>query len=296
MASYTEHLELLKKDPVADGADTFNIQTMLNDNWEKIDAAVAGKADVGEDGKIPASQLPEMNYDPAGSAAAVQANLAAHMADKNNPHGLDANDVGARPNTWVPAWGDVTGKPSTFPPSGHTHDASQIVSGILPAARGGTGVGSIAALASLLAGQGAGMLTKLAEVSLSASASEINIAFGSFGIDNYAEFLLIPDLIGMSTGYLSFQGVASGYRGTVISGSRSYLTEIYGANSGFYTTVTIIPQSDRIVAIGTPSSDDGGGYISTSDLPTLSSLVLKIAPNGGTISAGSNVTLYGVKK
>ncbi len=26
-------------------------------------------------------------------------------------------NVGARPNTWVPAWGDVTGKPSTFPPS-----------------------------------------------------------------------------------------------------------------------------------------------------------------------------------
>ena len=41
MASYTEHLQLLKKDPVADGADTFNVQTMLNDNWEKIDAAVA---------------------------------------------------------------------------------------------------------------------------------------------------------------------------------------------------------------------------------------------------------------
>ena len=158
MASYTEHLELLKKDPVADGADTFNIQTMLNDNWEKIDAAVAGKADVGEDGKIPASQLPEMNYDPAGSAAAVQANLTAHTGNTSNPHGVTAAQAGARPNTWVPAWGDVTGKPSTFPPSGHTHDTSQIVSGILPASRGGTGVGSIAELASLLAGQG---LTKM---------------------------------------------------------------------------------------------------------------------------------------
>ena len=31
MASYTNHLKLLKKDPVADGADTFNIDTMLND-------------------------------------------------------------------------------------------------------------------------------------------------------------------------------------------------------------------------------------------------------------------------
>ena len=160
MASYTEHLELLKKDPVADGADTFNIQTMLNNNWDKIDAAVAKKADLGEDGKVIPSQLPEMSYDPAGSAAAVQANLAAHIADKNNPHGLVAGDVGARPNTWVPAWGDVTGKPDSFPPSGHTHDASQITSGILSAARGGTGVGSIAELAALLKSNGiAGLQT-----------------------------------------------------------------------------------------------------------------------------------------
>lgn len=40
MASYTPNLNLLMKDPVADGADTFNIQTMLNENWKKIDAAV----------------------------------------------------------------------------------------------------------------------------------------------------------------------------------------------------------------------------------------------------------------
>ena len=32
-----------------------------------------------------------------------------------------AADVKARSDTWVPAWGEVTGKPSTFPPSTHTH-------------------------------------------------------------------------------------------------------------------------------------------------------------------------------
>ena len=40
MASYTPNLNLLMKDPVTDGADTFNIETMLNENWKKIDAAV----------------------------------------------------------------------------------------------------------------------------------------------------------------------------------------------------------------------------------------------------------------
>lgn len=37
MASYTPNLDLLKKDPITDAADTFNIKTMMNDNWDKID-------------------------------------------------------------------------------------------------------------------------------------------------------------------------------------------------------------------------------------------------------------------
>ena len=38
MATYTQTLQLLKKDPVMDGTDTFNIETMLNENWDKLDA------------------------------------------------------------------------------------------------------------------------------------------------------------------------------------------------------------------------------------------------------------------
>ena len=95
MASYTEHLQLLKKDPVADGADTFNIQTMLNDNWDKIDEAVAKKAELGVDGKVPPEQLPDMDFDEAGSAAEVQKNLDAHTGNKNNPHAVTAAQVGA---------------------------------------------------------------------------------------------------------------------------------------------------------------------------------------------------------
>ena len=54
MATNTSRLGLLKKDPVADGNDTFNIKTMLNDNWDKIDGKVAT---LGADGKVPADQL-----------------------------------------------------------------------------------------------------------------------------------------------------------------------------------------------------------------------------------------------
>ncbi len=37
MASNTQNLNLYKADPVADANDTFNIDTLLNDNWDKID-------------------------------------------------------------------------------------------------------------------------------------------------------------------------------------------------------------------------------------------------------------------
>lgn len=77
MAEYTENLQLYKKDPVTDGADTFNIKTMLNENWDKIDEAhkeakesfkdyiptsqkgvANGVAELGADGKVPTAQLP----------------------------------------------------------------------------------------------------------------------------------------------------------------------------------------------------------------------------------------------
>ncbi|MFQ8983489.1 MAG: hypothetical protein ACLR6W_04590 [Evtepia sp.] len=55
MAEYTPNLNLFKKDPVADKDTTFNIQTMLNDNWDKLDSAVkAALDDIGDlqDGQV----------------------------------------------------------------------------------------------------------------------------------------------------------------------------------------------------------------------------------------------------
>ncbi|MBQ5682779.1 MAG: hypothetical protein IIV26_04595 [Peptococcaceae bacterium] len=37
MSSYTTNLQLYKADPETDQNDTFNINTMLNDNWDKLD-------------------------------------------------------------------------------------------------------------------------------------------------------------------------------------------------------------------------------------------------------------------
>ena len=54
-----------------------------------------GVATLGPDGKVPGEQLPKMDYDPAGSAAAVQQALTAHTGNKNNPHAVTAEQVGA---------------------------------------------------------------------------------------------------------------------------------------------------------------------------------------------------------
>lgn len=41
MSTYTPNLDLLKKNPVTEGSDVFNIETMMNDNWDKIDTYAA---------------------------------------------------------------------------------------------------------------------------------------------------------------------------------------------------------------------------------------------------------------
>lgn len=63
----------------------------------QIGQAFSGLPSLGSDGKIPAAQLPAMNYDPAGSAATVQDNLTTHINNKSNPHNVTAQQVGADP-------------------------------------------------------------------------------------------------------------------------------------------------------------------------------------------------------
>lgn len=87
----------------------------------QIGEAFSGLPSLGSDGKIPASQLPAMNYDPAGSAAAVQTNLTNHINNKNNPHRVTAAQVGAKADFSV-----------------------------LPVTQGGTGVPTLAQLAQSL--------------------------------------------------------------------------------------------------------------------------------------------------
>lgn len=56
-------------------------------------ALQSGKADL-VNGKVPESQLPELDFDPAGSAAAVQKLLTSHTENQENPHGVTATQLG----------------------------------------------------------------------------------------------------------------------------------------------------------------------------------------------------------
>ncbi len=43
--------------------------------------------------------------------------LKAHINDKNNPHGMSAEQIGARPNTWIPTAAEVGARPDTWIPT-----------------------------------------------------------------------------------------------------------------------------------------------------------------------------------
>lgn len=83
----------------------------------------SGVASLDESGKVPAGQLPEMNYDPAGSAQAVQQALNTHAANKT----LHVTDAERK------AWNNKA-------PGTHTHTAAQV--GALPIS-GGTMTGAL---------------------------------------------------------------------------------------------------------------------------------------------------------
>lgn len=83
----------------------------------------SGVASLDADGKVPAGQLPEMNYDPAGSAQAVQQELNTHAANKT----LHVTDAERR------AWNNKAA-------GTHTHTAAQV--GALPIS-GGTMTGAL---------------------------------------------------------------------------------------------------------------------------------------------------------
>ena len=134
------------------------------------------------------------------TAAEVGATPASHANDKNNPHGVTAAQVGARPDTWLPTASEVGAAPSS-----HSHAASNITSGTLGVARGGTGKATHSANA-VLTGNGSNAVNYVATANGALYATSANgaakfgtlpVAQGGTGATNSATAL--ANLGGVST-------------------------------------------------------------------------------------------------
>lgn len=114
MSKTTENLGLFKYDPSTDGAQTFNIEKSLNENWDKIDAAVlltlaaaapysaktyALGAYCTKGGRMYrcTTAITAAETWTAGhwTETTVTAELIAHATSKSNPHGVTAAQTGA---------------------------------------------------------------------------------------------------------------------------------------------------------------------------------------------------------
>ena len=142
----------------------------------QIGQSFSGIPSLGSDGKIPSSQLPAMNYDPAGSAAAVQKNLDAHTGNKNNPHAVTAAQVGADPA------GSAAAVQSSL--SAHTGNRSNPHS-VTAQQVGADPAGTAAAVQQALASQIAALTTQMG--------GKVSFQTGTYkGTSSYRHTLTLP--------------------------------------------------------------------------------------------------------
>lgn len=89
MASNTPNLNLLKKNPATDGNDLFDINTMLNDNWDKIDTAYAAMVDTSDVQSTDISDLKTRLNTAASSTLTLQTGMQTITSARDKPYNLN---------------------------------------------------------------------------------------------------------------------------------------------------------------------------------------------------------------
>ena len=252
--------------------------TVFNRNADVIDAELAKRAELGEDGKVPAAQLPVMDFDPAGSAAAVQTALSGHTGD--NVRHLTA----AERTAWnAKADGD------------HTHTAAQVGA---VAKTGDTMTGDLtikkSALPSLNFGtDGAGTATIFKNAS---SSVEDGLHIKDVDTDGTYAALCIKKIKGLASCLsLSFNGTSYN---VYHAGNKPKVADVAGAIP-FDDSRADIPEGadlNSYTAVGVYRCKNNATAGSLTNSPTTDAFVMDVVPSTGTSRALDGNYAYLIQK
>lgn len=291
MSSYTTNLNLLKKDPEVDGNDYFNIQTMLNDNWDKLDAGKkmqddaivaheAENATTAAKGHIQLATTAEVATGTDTGKAVTPAGIKVEM-DKKINHSLAtavndflvASGAGAFVKKTLAEVKAILGlgsaaytESSAYAAISHTQ-AFSTITGTVPVVQGGTGQTTLAAARNAMglgnttgvlpiANGGTGAATAAAALTalgLTATAAELNVLDGVTGV-TAAELSYVGDVTGMIQAQINARAMK--YPPTVqfVASKTLALTDagtFQYAISSSAIVITIPPNSDVEFPTGT---------------------------------------------
>lgn len=191
-------------------ASDFLSPDAFNYNFDVLDERLPKKADLGDDGKIPSSQVPSAATESALSGAStkdapvdtdglVLVDSEASGATKrilwSKIKSVLSGLFAAKIHTHVKS--NITDFPSTMPPSKHSHDASDITSGTIPVARGGTGQTSISGLVNAIANGG---VLRIQKISFTGTGTYTESDAPSVTFSFAPKFVVLADFFGKESG------------------------------------------------------------------------------------------------
>ena len=100
---------------MSDEVSTYELRGKLSGVFSNIIDNTLSIEGAGADAKATGDAIKETNAD-----------LETHVKDKNNPHGVTAEQAGARPNTWTPTASEVGARPNTWLPTSEEIGAAPV--------------------------------------------------------------------------------------------------------------------------------------------------------------------------
>lgn len=140
---------------IAIGSSTKSVNGSGNVSWTLVEIGAAPESHTHTSGQISDSSAVGRSLLTAADAAAARTAIGAGTSSLT----LGTTASTAKAGNYVPAWTEVTGKPSTFTPATHTHTASQISDSTATGRSVLTAADATAARAAIGAGTGNSNLT-----------------------------------------------------------------------------------------------------------------------------------------